>query len=209
LVAAAGRRSRTLALLVAATALQSAALYVLAKRGGAERPYQALKMVFLAIYPLAIAGALAIAFAVRRVWNRMRHPAIAWAPAIVVAVLVGRSVAHAPKPAPVVTQPLYEAGLWTRANLPVDCIDYLVAHDYSAYWLHHAVLRNPRADPKKSDDLFEAKQAIVRWVLPNGRTYAIAQDLEAVPRDARRNVEILATFGHAAVVKRRGPSSCR
>src|SRR5207302_5435982 len=62
-IAAVRRRTRILVVLVAAIAVQAAAFYVLATRNGADTPYMALKMVYLAIYPLAVCGALALAAA--------------------------------------------------------------------------------------------------------------------------------------------------
>jgi hypothetical protein len=59
--AAFDRRSRTVAVLLGATAVQSAALLIVARRAGAARPYMALKMVYFAIYPMAVAAAVALA----------------------------------------------------------------------------------------------------------------------------------------------------
>ena len=52
------------------------------------------------------------------------------------------------------------------------------------------------------------RKGLVRWILPNGLPLAVADDFEALPRDIRTNVDVLARFGPAAVVKRRGPSAC-
>ena len=110
---------------------------------------------------------------------------------------------------PVVTQPVFLAGDWARSHLPPACIDYLVADGYTAYWLHLAVLGNPRAAGRALDnDTFEPPKATVRWILPGGLPYAITGDFEALPRDIRTNVDVLARFGPAAVVKRRGPAIC-
>ncbi len=110
---------------------------------------------------------------------------------------------------PVVTQPVFLAGDWARTHLPPACVDYLVADGYTAYWLHLAVLGNPRAAGRALDnDTFEPPKAIVRWILPGGLPYAIAGDFDALPRDIRTNVDVLARFGPAAVVKRRGPAIC-
>jgi hypothetical protein len=233
LVAAMDGRRRTVVWLTAAIALQSAALFVLATRSGAARPYQALKMMYLLIYPLAVAGSIALAGAwglmggkgwmgrmgktgERREMgfpsslsrpSRLSRPLTAW---LVLAGVAGVALPpsiRAPRARPVVTEPLLVAGQWVRAHLPPACIDYLVADDYSAYWLHLAVLRNPRSG-KHDDDLFEAKKAVMRWVLPDGLPFAIAEDFDALPRDIRVNVDILARFGPAAVIKRRGLSSC-
>ena len=69
---------------------------------------------------------------------------------------------------------------------------------------------NPRAAGRAlDDDTFEPKKAIVRWILPDGLPYAIADRFDALPRDIRTNVDVLARFGPAAVVQRRGPSTRR
>ncbi|HXI30920.1 MAG TPA: hypothetical protein VNG89_20925, partial [Vicinamibacterales bacterium] len=56
-------------------------------------------------------------------------------------------------------------------------------------------------------ETFEPRKALVRWILPGGLPYAIADDLDALPRDIRGNVDVVAQFGRAAVVKRRGASA--
>jgi hypothetical protein len=61
------RRTRTVPLFLAAIALQAGALFLLAQARGSAAPYLALKMVYLAIYPLAVAGAVGTAVA----WQAM------------------------------------------------------------------------------------------------------------------------------------------
>jgi len=58
-----------------------------------------------------------------------------------------------------------------------------------------------------NDDTFEPKKALVRWILPGGLPYAITDNFDALPRDIRDNVDVLAQFGSAAVVKRRGSAA--
>jgi hypothetical protein len=133
----------------------------------------------------------------------------AWLPVVLVALGAGHAMAKAPSVAPVVTQPVFLAGSWARAHLPPACIDYLVADGYTGYWLHLAMLGNPRAAGRTLvDDTFEPRKAIVRWIVPGGLPYAIADNLDALPRDVRTNVDVLARFGSAAVVKRRGAAVC-
>jgi len=210
-VAATERRSRSVTLLVVAIALQAIALVAAARSSGAAAPYLALKMFYLAIYPLGVGAALALA----AVWRiaarvpRLRAPGVAWALMIALAIGVGRPLAAAPKPKPVVTLPVLLAAEWARNRMPPACIDYLVADGYAAYWLHLAVFGQPRASGRAmDDDTFEPKKALVRWILPGGLPYAITDDLEALPRDISSNVDVLARFGPAAVVKRRGAATC-
>jgi hypothetical protein len=213
LFSATQRRARTVTLLLAATALQAMALVVTARHAGAAAPYLALKMFYLAIYPLTVAIALTAAAVWRAVpgvaRGSRRAELMAWTLVGVIAIAVARPLAQRPRVKPVVTQPAFLAAQWTRAHMSSDCVDYLVSDGYTAYWLHLAVFGNPRAAGRTLDeDTFEPKKAIVRWILPNGLPYAIADDFDALPRDIRTNVDVLAQFGPAAVVKRRGPSSC-
>ena len=185
--AAIDRRARTAALLFAAIALQAAALIVTGRSSGAAAPYLSLKMAYLAIYPLSVAAAVMIANAWRAVACRRRPPsATPGSPLVLVALGAGRALATAPRIAPVVTQPVFLAGRWAQAHVPPACVDYLVADGYTGYWLHLAVLGNPRAAGRTLvDDTFEPRQAIVRWIVPGGLPYAIADDLDALPRDIR------------------------
>jgi hypothetical protein len=203
------RRARSAAVLFAAIVLQSTALIVTGRSSGATTPYLSLKMSYLAMYPLAAGAAVMLA----HVWRAARRPAgasrDAWIPMIVVALAAVRSIVYAPPVKPVVTQPVWLAGEWARARVPPACVDYLVADGFTGYWLHLAVFGNPRATGRVLDgDTFEPTKAIVRWILPNGLPYAITDDFDALPRDIRTNVDVLARFGPAAVVLRRGTSSC-
>lgn len=207
--AAIDRRARTAALLFAAIVLQAAALIITGRSAGAVAPYLSLKMAYLAIYPMSVAAAVMIANA----WRVLVSPAAvdryAWLPAIIVALGAVRALATAPRVAPVVTQPAFLAGSWATTHVPPGCVDYLVADGYTGYWLHLAVLGNPRAAGRALvNDTFEPRQAIVRWIVPGGLPYAIADNFDALPRDVRTNVDVLARFGPAAVVKRRGLSTC-
>jgi hypothetical protein len=214
LCCAAERRARTVTLLLAAIALQAAALVATAHASGAGAPYLALKMFYLAIYPLAIAITLTLAAgwraAVRTVGRSgMRSAALAWLLVAFLGIAVARPLIAAPRPRPVVTQPALVAAEWARANMPPACIDYLVIDGYTAYWLHLAVFGHPRASGRAlNDDTFEPKKGLDRWILPNGLPFAVADDFDALPRDIRTNVDVVARFGPAAVVKRRGPSTC-
>jgi hypothetical protein len=214
LFSATQRRARTATLLLAATALQAMALVVTARHAGAAAPYLALKMFYLAIYPLTVAIALTAAAVWRAVpgvaRGSRRAELMAWTLVGVIAIAVVRPLAQRPRVKPVVTQPVFLAGEWAHTRVPPACVDYLVADGYTAYWVHLAVFGNPRAAGRTLDeDTFEPKKAIVRWILPNSLPYAIADDFDALPRDIRTNVDVLARFGPAAVVKRRGPSSCQ
>ena len=208
------RRTRTIAVLLVAIALQAAALAMTARAAGAAAPYLALKMFYLAIYPIAIAIAALLAWLAGRAAARaprIGSPAVAWAIAAIVAVAAMRPIASARRPAPVVTAPVLRAGEWALARFSPECVDYLTRDGYTAYWLHLAVFGQPRASGRAMhDETFEPQKALVRWILPGSLPYAITDDLDALPRDIRGNVDVLQQFGRAAVVARRGssPASC-
>src|SRR4051812_13402668 len=203
------RRARSAAWLFAAIVLQAIALIAFGRSSGASAPYLSLKMAYLAIYPLSVGAAVALAAAWRRVMAPRPATKNAWAAVALVMLGVGRSVASVPAAKPIVTQPVALAGAWARTHLPPACVDYLVADGYTGYWLHLAVLGNPRAAGRSlQNDTFDPHQATVRWILPGGLPYAIAGDFDALPRDIRTNVDVLARFGPAAVVQRRGTSAC-
>jgi hypothetical protein len=208
------RRARTVTLLVAAIGVQAAALYGTAHSSGAAAPYLSLKMFYLAVYPLTVGATLLIAWCWRVVAHGLRMPErraaqLAWVVAAAVAIAVARPLAAAPRPRPIVTQPVLDAAVWARARMAPSCIDYLVVDGYTAYWLHLAVFGQARASGRAmNDDTFDAKKGLVRWILPNGLPLAVVDDFEALPRDIRTNVDVLARFGPAAVVKRRGASAC-
>ena len=205
------RRTRVVILLVGAIAVQAAALTATARSNAAETPYLALKMVYLAIYPVAVAIAVMTAalwrIATLRV-PRLRTTAAAWVTVAAIGVAVARPLAAAPRPKPVVTNDVLHAAEWAEAHASPACIDYLTRDIYTAYWLHLAVFGQPRASGRAMDDAtFEPRQALVRWILPGSLEYAVTDDVEALPRDVRDNVDLVAQFGRAAVVRRRGATA--
>jgi len=138
----------------------------------------------------------------------LRTAAAAWVAVAAIAVVAARPLAAAPRPKPVVTNDVLHAAEWAKAHASPACIDYLTRDLYTAYWLHLAVLGQPRASGRAMDDAtFQPKQALVRWILPGSLEYAVTDDLEALPRDVRDNVDVVARFNKAAVVRRRGPTS--
>jgi hypothetical protein len=210
------RRGRPTALLLAASAVQAAALFALATWNGARVPYMAIKMAYLAIYPLAASAALALALLWRAAGSSpagspFRGRAAQWTAWMVVAILggaVGRQAARPPLQQPMVSESLYLAGRWARAHVEPACVDYIVGHDNTAYWLHLAVLGNRRMSARTADDsTFVTRDAIIRWINPGGLPYGVA-DLGTLPRDVLNSVDELARFGTAAVIKRRGQASC-
>jgi hypothetical protein len=204
------RKARTTIVLVFAIVLQAVTLFVIAKAQGADTPYMAFKMVYLAIYPAAVLGAVAIANPDRVVLTRRRvhsesRGVSGWIIATLLLVLAVRPALTAPRVVPVVDLDLYEAGRWTRANVGQTCVDYLVGDAQTAYWLHLAVLGNPRASARMQEiDVYDPRAAMGTWITTDGRAYAIA-DLRQLPDEVRSRVEIVRTFGHAVVLRRKEP----
>jgi hypothetical protein len=197
-VAVRWRRARTTIVMVAAIAAQAAVLFALASRAPTDTPYMALKMMYLAVYPLAVCASVALAALSRE------RASIAWLLASILAVVIGRDVIRTPRERPVVSMPLYRAGGWARAHLPPACVEYLVGNADTAYWLHLAVLGNPRMSARTADlDTFDERLALLRWIGPGDLPYAIA-DLTVVPRDVLGASDVVARFDTAAVLQRRG-----
>jgi hypothetical protein len=207
------RRHRAGVLLIVAIGVQAAALYAAAKSDGAVIPYMAIKMAYLVVYPLAVAGAFALARAAEALallTNQRRW--MEWVSVGIAALgiaLIARDVLRHPLPNPAVSVPLYEAGRWARQHTQPECVEYIVGQPDTAYWLHLAVLGNRRMSPRTADDrTFVGRDAIVRWINPGGLPYAIA-DLAIVPRDVLESSDELARFDTAVVLKkRRAAASC-
>jgi hypothetical protein len=192
-----------------ATLLQAAALYVVAKFTGADTPYMALKMVYLAVYPMAVLGAVAIARGTGSSGSAGSAGSLvtAWAAALAIGAVAVPPLVQAARPAPVVSTDLYKAGRWARDHVPPACVDYIVPSADTAYWLHLAVLGNPRASERTAEvDRESMRDVIGRWVEGRGRTFAIA-DLSVVPDEVRQRAEVVQPFGRAAVIRANG--DCR
>jgi xanthosine utilization system XapX-like protein len=196
-------RARVTLVVLLAIAVQATTLWIVAIANGAETPYMAFKMGYLAIYPLAILGALALHAAVSRAARPVQSTA-GWLVATIMVIGVVRPAINAPRQVPVVTLDLYDAGRWTRANVGAECADYLVGSADTAYWLHLAVLGNPRSSTRTAEiDRFNPGQVMGEWVASRGRGYAVA-DLRLLPDEVRRNVQVVKEFGRAAVIRRPG-----
>lgn len=219
--AATRRRNRATATLVGGIVLQTAAVFILAKASGADTPYIAMKMLYLAIYPLAVAGSLALATCWKAATSRAVNsrpgstqtswPAqvLAWVLVLSLGVAATRTVTAMPRDKPVISESLVEAGRWARDHVAASCVDYLVSSGHTAYWLHLAVLANPRMTSRTGEiDTFSARDAVVRWVVPRSLRYAIAEDFTTLPGEIQRDVNVLARFGRSAVIERRGESWC-
>ena len=204
------RRARSAAVLFAAIALQGAALIVTGLSSGAATPYLSLKMSYLAIYPLAVVSAARIASAWREVTRRpAATPLLAWVAVVVVILGVAIGAARSMAYRAAAEAGRHAAGV-SRRRLGAHARAAGVRRLPRRRRLHRLLAapggaRQPaRRRATLVDDTFEPKQAIVRWILPDGLPYAIADHFDALPRDIREHVDVLARFGPAAVVQRRG-----
>jgi hypothetical protein len=199
------RRDPVLICVVAGLAAQTGALWWAARSSGAATPYMAIKMTYLAIYPLIAAATFAVA-------TFIRWPVVAWLLAGVLWVGAAQHLASLEPPGPTVSADLWAAGMWTRDHLPPDCIDYLVGNEYTAYWLHLAMLGNPRmAERSANNDLYLPQPSFARWIVgDSGPPYAIVK-MSVLPVEIRDRTRVLQRFGDAAVVERSASSSaeCR
>ncbi len=191
---------RSTLIFVGAIALQALVLYGATRVRGADTPYLALKMMYLAIYPLAVAGAVALA----------GQRALTWIAAAALIPVAAYRITTAPKPKPIVTLAAWKSGLWARDHIDRACVDYLVADGYTGYWLHLAVLDNPRGTARFDDpSTFEPQKAIERWVDVVGLPYAIVDDVRGFSKTLFNGTDTVARFEPSIVIKRRGPSTCR
>ena len=198
-MAFADARARQTVILLFVVLLQALTLFVIASAQGADTPYMALKMVYLAVYPMAVLGALAL----WRVLGRSRVADTAGWIAAALLLVAARPALVAPRVVPVVDLDLYAAGTSLRAQHITTCVDYLVSDAETAYWLHLAVLGNPRASARMQEiDRYDPRGAMAPWITNEGRPYAIA-DLRLLPDEIRSRVNVIAEFGHAGVVSRR------
>jgi asparagine N-glycosylation enzyme membrane subunit Stt3 len=162
----------------------------------------AMKMIYLAVYPAAVLAALGLG----AVLNRAPVPrvATAWVTTVVVLGVGLRAAMVAPVPLPIVSVDLDEAGRWARANLPAECVDYVVSNAEQAYWLHLAVMGQPRSSARTADiDGYTANRAVGRWIEGTALPYAIALH-ELLPGEVLGNAEVVRRFGSAMIIKRAG-----
>src|SRR5262249_9745160 len=92
-----------------------------ARSSHAANPYLAVKMFYLAIYPMAIGAAVLFAdlwVAALRAAPRLRAPAPPWIAAAMIGVASAQPSIGAPRPRPVVTEPVLPAHVADLHALP-------------------------------------------------------------------------------------------
>jgi hypothetical protein len=109
----------------------------------------------------------------------------------------------------VVTLSAWRAGLWARDHVDRRCVDYLVADGYTGYWLHLAVLDNPRGTPRFDDPhTFDPKKAVERWIDVTGLPVAIVDDVNGFAKALFNGTDTMVRFDPSMVIKRRGAATC-
>lgn len=202
------RRYHVVGLFVALGALQVVALIVLQQLAGATNPYLGFKSMHLLVFGLVVTAAIGAATAwqaavsvVPAGW-RAGFDRAAWLiPVLLFVALWQRDLPSRPLASPL-TAPVHQAGEWSRAHVPSNCVDYLVPHWLTAYWLHLDVLGNARASARVSADPYDFRRAMGQWIGSGSMQHAIVQDWDRVPAEARAHMRVLASFGPAAVVER-------
>ena len=203
--------ARPVLVLFAAAILQALALAVFDARAGSRSFYLPFKMVYLAVLPCALLGALALARAGAAMASRFpRARGLAAAAPLLIAALLASGRMPLKRQRSPITESALAAGLWARGALPPGCIDYFSAHWLTGYWLHLDVLGNPRLSDRMRAETFEFSDTVGKWIQGKGLPYAIVEDLAAIPRDARGDMLPVREFGPTAVVKNARPgAACR
>jgi hypothetical protein len=198
--------ARPVAALLVVTILQSLALAALDWRAGSTSFYMPLKMVYLAVVPGAVLGALALGIAAATLDSRLPrvHGAAALVP-LVVAVMLARGRIPVKRQHGPLSEPSLAAGRWARGAVPPGCVDYFSRHWLTGYWLHLDVLGNPRLSDRMRAETFDFPDVVGKWIQGKGLPYAIVEDFAAVPRDARVDMVVLRAFPPAAVVRNTRP----
>lgn len=191
------REARPVLVFLVAIAVCGAALAVVGVRGGARSLYLPFKLVYLAVAPLAVLGAVALTLASLSVGRVARAGAIG---VVVVAALVTLPRVPWVRPGSPITTPALQAGVWVRANADGRCVDYFSRHWLTGYWLHLDVLGNPRNSDRMRAETFEFRDAVGRWIAGRGLPYAIVEDPAAIPRELRPEITVVASFPPFAVV---------
>ena len=202
--------ARPVAVLVAFTILQALALAAFDARAGSRSFYLPFKMVFLIVLPCAVLGALALATAADAVAAKFPPVRLgAGAIPLLIAALLASGRMPVKRQQSPITESALAAGLWTRAALPVGCVDYFSRHWLTGYWLHLDVLGNPRLSDRMRAETFEFPDTVGKWIQGKGLPYGIVEDFDAIPRDARVDMIPVREFGRSAVVKNtRSAASC-
>jgi hypothetical protein len=197
------------AVLFAVTILQALVLAAFDARAGSRSFYMPFKMVYLAVLPCAVLGAVALATASVAIALRLpRGRSVAVVAPLIIAALLARGRLPVKRQHSPISESVLAAGLFARSAVPPGCVDYFSAHWLTGYWLHLDVLGNPRLSDRMRAETFDFPDSVGKWIQGKGLPYAIVEDLAAIPRDARVDMIPVRQFGPAALVKNTRPAPC-
>jgi len=201
---------------LAATLLLAAALACLAAGGGTGRFYMAFKMMYLAMLPAAVLGAVALARAADVIAMLLRNvrvrPAAAGIVSAMLPVLVavpllrGRVPTHRMRGS--LSAPARDVALRARERVPPSCIDYFSSYWLTGYWLHLDVLANPRLSDRMRQETFDFPDVAAKWIEGRGLPYAIVEDMGAIPREIRADMSPMYQAGSFVLVRNARPAVC-
>lgn len=191
------------------TILQAAVLAVLVSRAGSTSFYMPFKMMYLAILPAAVLGAVALARNADFILARAPRlaPVAACLPVLVAVVLLRGRVplrrVHGS-----LSMPAREVALQARDHVPPACIDYFSTYWLTGYWLHLDVLDNPRISDRMREETFDFPDTAAKWIEGRGLPYAIVEDMNAIPREVRDDMDPILQRGSFVLVRNRRPAAC-
>ncbi|HZQ38521.1 MAG TPA: hypothetical protein VFD32_21525, partial [Dehalococcoidia bacterium] len=175
--------------------------------------YVAHKLLYLLVFLascLAAYGAAVVWSFVKAKWpSRLR---MEWSivGAAMAGLLLAPGVVRLPWPPPqTYSVDLYRTGVWTRAHLPPQCVDYITQVWQAEWWLHLAVLGN-RRDTARTNAMYAEYGAPpqVRWRPAQLQPYVIVENVPAVPPDLIAGAKVLFQIGSDAVYQRAGDIPC-
>ena len=209
LLAARVRAALPVVVFLAVTLLQSLALAALVVRAGSNSFYMPFKMMYLAVFPAAVLGGMALMWAAGAVASRRPglSSALGYAPIVGAALLLVGRVPLSRQAGPIVPA-ARDAALWVRERTSPECVDYFTTHWLTGYWLHLDVLGNPRMSDRMRAETFEFRDTVGKWIEGRGLPYGIVEDLSGLPRELRPDVTAVHRAGRFVVVRNRRPAPC-
>jgi hypothetical protein len=211
LLAVRARDARPVVIFLAATLLAAAGLAALAARAGTSSFYMAFKMMYLVVPPAAVLGAIALARLADWIGRRVpRVGVLAACIPLVVAALLARGRVPARRAHGSLSLSARDVALWAAQHrAPAGCIDYFSKYWLTGYWLHLDVLGNPRLSDRMRAETFDFPDVAAKWIEGRGLPYAIVEDMGAIPREIRPEMEPLHQTGSFVLVRNRRPAACR
>ncbi len=213
------RRTLPIVLFFGATLIQIVVFWWLALNHLSSY-YMMYKQFYLLIYPMAICAAVTLDAICHilgnigsSIWRICWYKLTLFLPILVFIVAIQRGLPLQPLFSPINDQ-VYKAGLWAKKNIPTGCVDYWVSHWVTAYWLHVDVLGNPRISPRTEDIInvakFNSRHDFPKYLIVNSSfSFAIIEDVNAIPLSIYSDYKLLYRFGSSAVVQRLNGPICR